>query len=294
MAISTITLNLVERLILQLKASARIEPNTDLMNMHPARVVANISYAADRATRQELCQGIVVGERDYMSALATRIRDAWLPIGNAYAYSRPLSHDEEGALGCDLLIMIHDNHGAKLCLIEAKWPRVATKPNYRWDKLQKINGNQVSHFSDQLSRQRRVLPDVFIAEMFLMETPPGTKSTLLDDFGATLVPHEQAWSFDAAYRAKNLPWSNKDFWELMGFSRKKAMNLDDLMYGLASSQIGQPLPILAGGVSVSIAGATKLLSIPTSIDRLSQMGQEICERLGVSTLLVLPVRWLGY
>ena len=265
------------------------------MRMYTARVVASISYAADRATRYDLCEGHVVSERDYMSALSTRIRDAWLPAGHAYAYSTTLPGDAEQALGCDTLIMIHDDNGAKLCLIEAKWPRVATKPNYRWDKLQKIKGTakQVSHFSDQLSRQKKVLADAFVAEMFLLESPPGTKSSLLDDFGATLVPHKQACEFDAIHRQKHEPWSNHDFWELIGFSRKKTLNLHELMYGLASCQIGQPLPIVNGAVSVSLSGVAQPLSVPTSLDQLSQMGPEICERLGLSTLLVLQTRWLG-
>jgi hypothetical protein len=265
------------------------------MRMYPARVVASISYAADRATRHDLSEGTVVSERDYMSTLSTRIRDAWLPAGKAYAYSKTLPGDVEQALGCDTLIMIHDDDGAKLCLIEAKWPRVATKPSHRWDKLQKIKGTakQVSHFSDQLSRQRKVLPDAFVAEMFLLESRPGTKSSLLDDFGATFVPHKQAWEFDAIHRQKHLSWSNQDFWELIGFSRKKTLNLHDLMYGLASCQLGQPLPIVNGAVTVSVDGVAKPLSIPTSIDQLSQMGPEICERLGLSTLLVLQTRWLG-
>jgi hypothetical protein len=265
------------------------------MRMYPARVVASICYAADRATRRDLAEGSVVSERDYMSTLSTRIRDAWLPAGKAYAYSKTLPGDVEQALGCDTLIMIHDNDGAKLCLIEAKWPRVATKPGHRWDKVQKIKGTAkpVSHFSDQLSRQRQVLPDAFVAEMFLLESPPGTKSNLLDDFGATLVSHKHAREFDAIYRQRHLPWSNQDFWELIAFSRKRTLNLQGLMYGLASCQIGQPLPIVNGAVAVSVDGAASPLSIPTSIDQLSQMGPEICERVGLSTLLVLQTRWLG-
>ncbi|MGE4450471.1 hypothetical protein [Castellaniella sp.] len=265
------------------------------MPMYPARIVASISYAADRMTRHDLAAGHIVSERDYMSALSTRIRDAWLPVGSAYVYSKTLSGSVEQALGCDTLIIIHDDDGAKLCLIEAKWPRVATKPNYRWDKLQKLKGTSkpISHFSDQLTRQRQVLPDVFVAEMFLLESPPGTKSSLLDEYGATLVPHKSASNFDATRRQKNVPWSNQDFWELICFSRKKTMNLHSLMYGLASCSIGQPIPILKNEVAIAVNDTENLISIPTSIDRLRQMGPEICNRLGLSTLLVLQARWLG-
>lgn len=265
------------------------------MQMYPADVIASIAYAADRATRQDLSSGHVVSERDYMSTLSTRIRDAWLPLGRAYAYSKTLPGNVEQALGCDTLVMIHDDDGAKLCLIEAKWPRVATKPAYRWDKLQKIKGasKSVSHFSDQLTRQTQVLPDAFVAEMFLLESPPGTKSSLLDEYGATLVPHSKAKDFDGTHRQAHVPWSNQDFWELIGLSRRKTLNLHELMYGLASCSIGQPIPIVNNTVTVAPNGTSIPIQIPTSIDHLSQMGPEICERLGLSTLLILQTRWLG-
>jgi len=264
------------------------------MRMYHAIPVAFTSYLADYATRQELADGTVASERDYMSTLSTRIRDAWRP-GKAYAYSKTLPGDVEQTLGCDTLIMIHDGNGAKLCLIEAKWPRVATKPGYRWDKLQKIKGTaqKVSHFSDQLSRQRLVLPGAIVAEMFLLESPPGTRSGLLDNFGATLVPHEHAQEFDAIHRDRHLPWSNQDFWELIGFSREKTLNVYDLMFGLASCQLGQPLPVVNGAVSVSVAGVAEPVSIPASVDQLSEMGPTVCERLGLTTLLVLQTRNLG-
>jgi hypothetical protein len=265
------------------------------MHMHQARAIAKISYDADKATRHDLSEGHVVSERDYMSALSTRIRDAWVAFGKAYSYSRTLPGHLEQALGCDTLIVIHDEGDAKLCLIEAKWPRVATKPSYRWDKIQKVKGSAkaVSHFSDQLNRQRRALPDAFVAEMFLLESPVGTYSSLLDEHGATLIPHVQARTFDAMHRDRHTPWSNYDFWELLGFSRKDKMNLNDLMIGLVSCNIGKPIPIVNNAITIASNEGSSLIEIPTSLERLSQMGPEICERLGLSTLLVLQTRWLG-
>jgi hypothetical protein len=236
-----------------------------------------------------------VSERDYMSVLSTRIRDAWVPLGKAYSYSRTLPGDVEQALGCDTLIVVHDDDGAKLCLIEAKWPRVATKPSHRWDKLQKVKGSSkaVSHFSDQLRRQRRALPDAFVVEMFLLESAVGTKSSLLDVYGATIVPYSEARDFDALHRDKHVAWSNLDFWELIGFSRGKTMNLRDLMLRLVSCSIGQPIPIVNNAITIAPNEQSSSIEIPTSIERLGQMEQEICERLGISTLLVLQTRWLG-
>ena len=265
------------------------------MLTYPAKAVAAVSYRADRDTRLELAENSVVSERDYMSAFSTRVRDAWNAFGPAYAYSKTLPGDVEQALGCDTLVMIHDDHGAKICLLEAKWPRVVDKPSYRWDKLQKVKGtsHRRSHFSDQLQRQRSALPEAVVAEMFLLESPPGTKSSLLDEFGSTLVLHNDAYAFDSLHRQATVPWSNRDFWELVGFARRRVTNMKQLMLALASCQIGTPLPIAGGLVTFGVRGAANSIAIPTAVERLSQMGPELCERLGLTTILSLGVPWLG-
>ena len=93
------------------------------MCKYPAKALATVCYQADRRTRKELAEGTVVSERDYMSVLSSRIRDEWNHSGKAYAYSKTLSGNTEQILGCDTLIAIHDQDGAKICLLEAKWPK---------------------------------------------------------------------------------------------------------------------------------------------------------------------------
>lgn len=265
------------------------------MHMHPYKAVSTICYQADRETRKDLSEGAVVSERDYMSTLSTRIRDAWKPLGAAYAYSTTLPGDIEQALGCDTLIVLHDNEGAKVCLIEAKWPRVATKPSYKWDQLQKQKGKtiKVSHFSSQIARQQLLLPDAVVAEMFLLESPPGTTSSVLDDFGSTLLLQKTARSFDSLRRDEAIPWSNMDFWELMGYAGKKKFNLEQLVYGLASCNIGKPLPIVNNEVTISSSGSQRKIKIPTTLERLDQLAPELCRRLGISNFVSLELRWLG-
>lgn len=265
------------------------------MHMHPYKVISTICYQADRETRKDLSAGAVVSERDYMSTLSTRIRDAWKPIGTAYAYSTTLPGNIEQAFGCDTLIVLHDDEGAKVCLIEAKWPRVATKPSYKWDQLQKQKGKttRVSHFSSQIARQQSLLPDAVVAEMFLLESPPGTRSSVLDDFGSTLVLQKTAHSFDSSRRTATLPWSNMAFWELMGYAGKKKLNLEQLVYGLVCCDIGKPLPIVNGEVTLASSGDQEKIKIPTSLERLDQLTPELCRRLGISNFVLLGMRWLG-
>ena len=265
------------------------------MHMDPARAVANVCYQQDRRTRFDLFSRSVVSERDYMSTLSTRIRDTWSSFGTASVFSNTLPSGTEQALGCDTLIAIHDSHSAKICLIEAKWPRVATKPAQKWDQLQKRKAKRTgrSHFSDQIQRQRLVVPDAVVAEMFLLECVPGTPSTVLDPFGSTLVIHETAMTFDRSHRDVSIPWSNKDFWELMAYAGKRRCNLGDLVYGLASCQIGNALPISAGSATISTGTVAGTVSIPVDLEPLDQVAPGICERLGVSNFLVLRVEWIG-
>lgn len=263
--------------------------------MHPYKAVSTICYQADRETRKDLSEGAVVNERDYMSTLSTRIRDAWKPIGAAYVYSTTLPGNIEQVLGCDTLIILQDGEDAKICLIEAKWPRVVIKPSYKWDQLQKQKGKttKVSHFSSQIARQQLLLPDAVVAEMFLLESPPGTTSSVLDDFGSTLVLQKSARSFDSSRRVSAMPWSNIDFWELMGYAGKTKLNLEQLVYGLASCNIGNPLPIVNGEVTIASSGAQRKIRIPTTFERLDQLTPELCRRLGISNFVSLGVRWLG-
>jgi hypothetical protein len=264
--------------------------------MHPANAIAAICYRADRLTRNDLAEGTVVSERDYMSALSVRIRDAWKPLGKAYAYSKTLPGDAEQTFGCDTLIVIHDDVGAKICLLEAKWPRVVSKPAHKWDHLQREKGKsgKVSHFSSQIGRQRLALPDAFVGEMFLCESFPGTPSSLLDEYGSTIVSHKQALSYDLTRRNSAAIWSNIDFWELIGYAGKRKLNLGRLVYGLASCEIGAPLPIAGGEVTVGAVGDLPTINIPTSLDRLDQLVPELCARIGISTFLSLNIRWIGW
>lgn len=259
------------------------------------KAISTICYQADRETRKDLSAGTVISEPDYMSTLSSRIRDAWTTIGAAYAYSRTLPGDIEQAFGCDTLVILHDDKGAKVCLIEAKWPRVATKPSHKWDQLQKQKGKKtkVSHFSSQIARQQLLLPDAVVVEMFLIESPPGTTSFVLDEFGATLVLQKEARSFDSSRRIATLPWSNIDFWELMGYAGNKKLNLEQLVYGLACCDIGKPLPIVNGEITIASSGDKGKIKIPTSLENLDRLIPELCMRLGISNFVSLGVRWLG-
>ena len=257
--------------------------------MHQAQAVGWICYQADRLTRQELSINTIASERDYMSTLSTRIRDAWQPFGQAFAYSATLSGGVEQAFGCDTLLVVHDDQGAKLCLIEAKWPRIATRPSYRWDKQQKQKGktSKLSHFTQQLQRQRFVIPDAVVVEMFLLELPPGTESSVLDDFGGTLILHQDAYMFDTMRRKSSNAWTNYDFWELMGFAGNRKHNLGLLVTRLAQCRLGNPLPIANGDVSITTTGGADSLRIPVTLNRLSDMAPEVCRQLGVENLISL-------
>ena len=72
-------------------------------------------------------------------------------------------------MGCDAAIIICSNGQSKIAVFEAKWPRLATK-NYQWDYYQTSKG--LSHFSDQLERQKRYNGTLAVFEMFYCEFKP--------------------------------------------------------------------------------------------------------------------------
>jgi hypothetical protein len=85
-----------------------------------------------------------------------------------------------------------------------------------------------------------------------------------------------------------------DFWELMGYAEKNKLNLEKLVYGLASCKIGKLLPIVNGEVTIASSGAQRKIKIPTTLERPDQLTPpELCKHLGISNFVLLEVPWLG-
>lgn len=125
---------------------------------------------ADKEIRTDLALGYIRDEDDYTSNFTGALRR------NVNAYSKTglqatsflLGPTEERLSGTDAAVILTRGNESKVVLFEAKWPRFAT-PHYRRDYVQTASG--ISHFSDQLQRQKRFTGHLQFSRCFTVNTP---------------------------------------------------------------------------------------------------------------------------
>ena len=133
-----------------------------------------------------------------------------------------------------------------------------------------------------------MLPDVVVAEMFLLESKPGTSCSLLDNYGPTLVLHNIAYNFDKSKRDRSKAWSRKDFWGLINYAKPcERLNLKQLIYKLVSCNVGESLPIIDSKITITLSDSDKKIEIPSTRSRFNEMAPSLCEQLGISTFVLL-------
>ncbi len=163
-----------------------------------------------------------MSEPEYVAILVSRIRDACRNLGiHAYAHARGLSKPEENKFGCDGMIILRIGGKYKVCLFEAKWPRLS-KPHI-WDYLQK---DGTSHFNSQIRRQHIWRKTAAIWEMFLVDEDDYAVSPRgFDPEGATCVWHSLACQYNFP-RSRTQIWQNPELRGLVGTVPKGFMGKD--------------------------------------------------------------------
>jgi len=184
--------------------------------LFPANVtahIAQIAFEADKLIRFELAQGWIAGENDYTSNLTAQIRRQINASNhpNLIATSLVLPRRIETRCGADACIILANQHEFKVCLFEAKLPRLRAPRGHHWDYLQ---GNpRTSHFDSQLDRQS--LWNTFaIWEMFYSEYAFCTQPNSNIDFTSTCVWHHAAMSLRKA-RPNIARWSNHELADML-------------------------------------------------------------------------------
>jgi hypothetical protein len=176
--------------------------------------LGNCAHWADRLIRAELIDGLIAGENDYTSnftgALRREINSRAIP--NFYAKSFVLKPSIERMVGADACIILANNMEFKICLFEAKWPRLKTHRNY-WDSIQTATGN--SHFHEQLIRQNTVARDLVIWEMFYCEYPFSTQPPFMPDHGSACVWHHDAYTASLGRPDHTKPWTDVELDNLL-------------------------------------------------------------------------------
>ncbi|MBE9078406.1 hypothetical protein IQ241_14060 [Romeria aff. gracilis LEGE 07310] len=255
-------------------------------------MAAAIAYRADQDTRNELYNGVIAGEDDYVSALANEIRRTWKAFNlRCYLHSQKLNRLQESTFGCDALILFKEAAKAKLCLFEAKYPRICSQSYYQWDSMQ--TSSQISHFSDQLRRQARWIHLAAIWELFVLECKPGVRHSHFDIWGSTCIWHNPVLKYDHFCRTSD-KWNNDQLIDLLRrvkkppFSTRQA-NLFDVLTSVLSCKAGFPIPIENGFLRITSSDRVSEVRVPSNLENMEQSIPNFCEEYGVKHFLCLEL-----
>lgn len=192
---------------------------------------------SDREVRSDLSIGAIKDENDYTSNFTSALRrniNTYSESGLS-ATSFLLQYPEEREMGADAAIVLSRGSESKVAVFEAKWPRFM-KPNYPWDYEQTATG--LSHFSDQLERQRRWNFSLAVFEMFYTESPPGTTSSYFNGEGSSCVWHDDAEEFRMNRHDPRAIWSQDELKKLLSL---KKVSIADVMKDFGLCNQGKPI-----------------------------------------------------
>lgn len=199
--------------------------------------LVHLATLSDKETRSDLAGGFIKDENDYTSNFTGSLRrniNTYSQTGLS-AISFLLTHGEERECGADAAIILSRGSQSKVAIFEAKWPRFKS-PGYAWDYAQTASG--LSHYSDQLARQRK-WPHMFaVFEMFYNEYAFGTQPPFLDQEGSSCVWYEDADSFKAGRTNPDAVWSQDDLKTLL---KAKQTTIGGVMAAFGLCTKGQPI-----------------------------------------------------
>jgi len=209
-------------------------------NSKIADKIAKCCFDIDKRCRGELHRGYIVSERDYVSALSTRIRDEVRTQFGISCHSQTVSPRLEKKYGVDGIIVFKCGNEVKVGLFEAKRPQIynAHKPaiinNYQWDQL--TAGGMTSHFSKQIQKQRKWLGVLALWEMFFNDGPIGFASPPFDSDGSSCVWHDSAYSFMNTNGSMFRPWATTP--DLQNLLKVDCVNFHSIIRGLLICNAG--------------------------------------------------------
>jgi len=202
------------------------------VNFRIADIVAYHCARVDNECREELRNGTLVSERDYVTALATRMRIAFARNPHLNCHAQTIDPQSENQYGVDGIIVFRSADKIKAGLFEAKRPQV-TKNNHGWDYLSSRN---ISHFSEQIEKQRIWNGQLALWEMFFNEAPNGFQSPPYDSFGSSCVWHDNAFDFMHTESLIFRPWTTD---KLKKHLKVNGINFYSVIYDIISCRAGQ-------------------------------------------------------
>ncbi|WP_150046225.1 hypothetical protein [Methylomonas rhizoryzae] len=199
--------------------------------------ISYFAYISDKEIRSDLCRNYITSENDYTSNFTGALRrniNSHTKTG-LQATSYLLEPRLERQIGCDAAIIICSKGESKIAVFEAKWPRLATK-NYQWDHAQTSTG--LSHFSDQLERQKQHKCILAVFEMFYCEFTPNTQPKYMQNEVSSCIWHDDAISFK---NSRGIPDSIWDQQDLVSMLQSVNLNVEDILKQVCLCQAGTPI-----------------------------------------------------
>jgi hypothetical protein len=207
-------------------------------NYQQADIISYTIHRLDVQCRTELVAGTIISERDYVSALTTRVRDSlngpgW--PGNLWCHAQTLPSSDEQQFGVDAMIVFRSGLFVKVGVFEAKRPQVRER-DAAWDRI----NNGISHFSEQIQKQRQIQESAAVWELFMVDCDTGDQSPPFDTFGSSCVWHRSA---DEFMRKENLISSRWTTDKLRTMVQHSNGNLYYTIFEILSCSAGRRFPI---------------------------------------------------
>ncbi|ESS73123.1 hypothetical protein MGMO_35c00190 [Methyloglobulus morosus KoM1] len=199
-------------------------------------LIKKSAYWADRSIRSELSIGLIADENDYTSNFTAEFRRQInaKAISGLTAISYKVNGSIERKTGADACIILSNHSEAKMCLFEAKLPRLSTKVN-AWDSIQKSTSQ--SHFSSQLQRQKRYKSCFAIWEMFYCDNEFKKQPAPFLDFVSSCITHDEAFNYDDLSRSNRYAaWTDSELIDM--HDKSTIYQVDDLIESVCMCNMG--------------------------------------------------------
>ena len=253
-------------------------------NFHLADRVASIFSEC----RREFIAGIIIDERDYVSNLTSKIRQAIKNQLVTKCFAQTLPSNNERKFGVDGIMIFKSCDKFKVGIFEAKRPKVKVKDS-KWDKL---STRKISHLSEQIVKQRIWKDELAVWEMFFNEAEDGFESPPYDYFGSSCVWHEFAYFFMHNEDLIFHRWTTEKLKKLLKYN---GINLYFIIYDIISCRAGKILKVGSRENYLTLVTDTNpqtFLEIPILPDASSDKDKRISEFLletGIQSYLFIDL-----
>lgn len=227
-----------------------------MISIKDAQIISDLFYSLDANVRNDLYNNRIADERDYVSRMVTHFN---FPFGifNQFTlnniqfqskwFSKVNSGSHERKFGCDSMLVFKVKDEIKVGLFEAKWPRIIKDPNYQWDYAQKAT--KTSHFTNQITRQKKWTNQAAIWEMFFYEEKVGVFNPPYDKNASTCIRHQYANKLVSSTPSLQMIWDNTDLENLIKseqtilFNGTNQTNLKTIIFDILTCSFGKPILI---------------------------------------------------